>query len=151
MHAASYEMMKEFSEKYVEPPCSVVDVGSIECNGTFRPLFAGCEYTGIDIVSGPNVDRVVEPYNYGDEQYDVVISGSTMEHVEDLHAWASEVARICKPGGLICIVAPHTWAEHPHPVDCWRILPDGMRWLFRSLNILECRSGVTDTVLVARK
>ena len=73
MHAASFELMRQFAADYVEPPCSVVDVGSMECMGTFRPLFDGCTYTGIDIVSGPNVDRVVEPYDYGPERYDVVI------------------------------------------------------------------------------
>ena len=64
-----------------------------------------------------------------------------MEHVPDLHAFAAEVTRICLPGGLLCMIAPHTWVEHQHPVDCWRIFPDGMRWLFRELEILECRQG----------
>jgi SAM-dependent methyltransferase len=158
VHQASIEIMRGFVDRYVSPPCSVVDVGSCESVGripckptTFRPLFDGCQYEGIDIEPGPNVDRVVLPYDYGLEVYDVVISGSTMEHVEDLHAWSKEVLRICKPGGLLCIIAPHTWDEHPHPVDCWRILPDGMRWLFRDADILDCGKGDTDTYIIARK
>jgi len=143
--------MKEFANTYVTAPCSVADVGSFDVNGTFRPFFRHCQYEGLDVKKGPNVDRVVKPYDYGDKQYDVVVSGNTMEHVQDLHTWAREVTRICKPGGLICITAPHTWAEHRYPVDCWRILPDGMKWLFRELDILECKMTKKDTYLVARK
>ena len=25
---------------------------------------------------------------------------------------------------------PTSWVEHRHPVDCWRILPDGIKFLF---------------------
>jgi hypothetical protein len=36
-------------------------------------------------------------------------------------------------------------------VDCWRIFPDGMKFLFRNTEILECYTGATDTCLIARK
>lgn len=148
MHEQSTAMMQDFVDRYARGR-SVVDVGACDVNGTFRPMFEAFDYTGIDIAAGPNVDRVVDSYDFGAEQYDMVISGSTMEHVQDLHAWRDAVIRACKPGGRICVIAPHTWDEHRHPVDCWRILPDGMRWLFRELVILECDKGATDTRLIA--
>jgi len=157
MHPNSMNLMRHFVEKYVTLPCSVADIGSCDMNGTFKPLFEGCEYEGLDIIEGPNVDRVVEPYDFGDKAYDTVISGNTMEHIQDLHKWTEEIIRICKPGGLICITAPHTWKEHRYTleghrffVDCWRILPDGMNFLFRSVKILECRKQENDTLLVAQ-
>jgi len=150
MHEQSIAMMQRFVNKYARGT-TVVDVGSCDVNGTFRPMFCDYAYTGIDTVSGPNVDRVVDPYDYGSEQYDMVISGSTMEHVYDLHAWRDAVIALCKPGGLFCIIAPHTAGVHAHPVDCWRILPDGMQWLFQAMKILRCDLGEFDTCLVARK
>jgi SAM-dependent methyltransferase len=152
MHDTSYNYVKYFADRHVKPPCSVVDVGSfaVENQNTFRPIFTGCDYTGIDIVPGRNVDRVVEMYAYGDQQYDFVISGNAMEHVQDLHAWKNAVVSICKPNGLICITVPHSWPEHKHPLDCWRVFPDGMRWLFRDLKILECRRNDHDTLFIAR-
>lgn len=108
-------------------------------DGTYRPLFAHCVYTGLDTAPGENVDRVVEPYDFGAEQYDVVISGQCLEHVEDTVRWVSAFTRICRPGGLMCIIAPSAQAEHRFPIDCWRILPDGVRWLFRDQEVLECR------------
>jgi hypothetical protein len=108
-------------------------------------------YTGIDIVPGPNVDRVVQHYDFGPEQYDVVISGSCMEHVEDIFAWARALMATCRVGGMICVTAPHTWPHHRHPVDCWRIFPDGMRFAFRELKIFECELNDWETWLYAIK
>ena len=157
MHKSSMLFMQRFVELYARPllgaagSLRVADVGSMDVNGSYKPLFAEFEYVGMDLELGPNVDRIVFPDDFGDEQFDVVISGQVLEHVEDMHAWRDALLRIVKPGGLVCVIAPHVWPCHRHPVDCWRILPDGMRWLFKSLKIIECEMGATDTVLVARK
>lgn len=143
--------MKSFVSKYVKKGNKVADVGSLNLNGSFKPLFEECDYFGLDIEEGPNVDIKVERYNFGNRSFDVVISGNTLEHVEDTRKWANEIIRICKKGGLICVIAPNKWEEHRFPIDCWRILPDGMRWLFREQKILECDMVDTDTFIIARR
>jgi SAM-dependent methyltransferase len=58
-------------------------------------------YVGLDIVEGSNVDIVSrEPYDYPVESdsFDVIVSGSTAEHVRDLHRWIIELKRIVKKG-----------------------------------------------------
>lgn len=150
MHDESMSLMRGFAGKYVTAGQNVVDVGSGDVNGTFRGLFDHCTYTGIDMEAGANVDRVVEPYDWGDEQYDVVISGSCLEHVPDTVAWVAQSIRVCKPGGLICVIAPHSWPEHKFPVDCYRFFPDGLRWQYRSINVLECKADAFDTILIAK-
>jgi hypothetical protein len=159
MHGSCFEIVKRFEQKHVrqlkrDTPLNVLDVGSYDVNGTYKPIFLlpDYTYTGIDITPGPNVDRVVEPYNFGPEQYDVVISGSCMEHVEDIFAWARALMQTCRVGGTICVTAPHTWPQHRHPVDCWRIYPDGMRFAFRELKIFECECNDSgDTWIYATK
>ena len=99
-------------------------------------------YTGCDVAAGPNVDLVqLGPYLIQEEggQYDVVISGQCLEHVENPFLLVQEMGRMCRPGGLVILTAPWEWHYHPHPLDCWRILPDGMRALlkFAQLDILE--------------
>lgn len=135
MDDASYKMMEYFATKYAHGKnLSVCDVGSRDINGSYRPLFKG-KYVGIDIVSGKNVDIVVSPYAYPfmDHTFDVVISGQALEHVGNMLKWMSEVARIAKD--LVCIIAPWKFKEHRFPIDCWRILPDGMRFLFNEAGI----------------
>lgn len=155
MHETARIAMGWFRDGFVmEPGTSVADVGSYDVNGTVRDLFEHCAYTGLDIAEGPGVDRVITLEDFGSEQYDVVISVSTLEHVEDMAQFARECIKITKPGGLLCIIAPHGMSGfdlHSHPLDCWRIWPDGMRWLFRATEIIECSRHENDTFLIARR
>lgn len=143
-----YELMQSFVRDYVVGTnLYVCDVGSFDVNGTFKDLFIGHRYVGLDVVEGPNVDVVSEElykYPFADETFDVVISGSTLEHVQDMKQWIIEVGRLVKKQGFVCIIAPAIHfcgrRNHRHPVDCWRIYPDGMRYLMEvaGIEVLYC-------------
>jgi SAM-dependent methyltransferase len=113
----------------------VLDVGSLDVNGTYRPFFTdpAWSYTGLDVVPGPGVDTVVaDPYQwteFSDDSFDVVVSGQALEHIE--HPWRTmeEIARVVRPGGVVIVIVPSAGPEHRHPIDCWRFLPDGLRAL----------------------
>lgn len=137
----------------------VLDVGSRWINGSYREMVEekGWDYTGLDLVAGRNVDVVAtQPYTYDfdDGSFDVVISGSTMEHVQDLATWVFELTRLVRPAGWLIILTVNEWVAHRHPVDCWRILPDGMTWLCENvLHLWPYTIGAEgrDTWVVARK
>jgi SAM-dependent methyltransferase len=114
---------------------SLLDVGSYNVNGTFRPLVEGqgWQYTGLDQTAGPNVDVVADDpfkFPFPAHTFDVVISGSTMEHVTAIWKWIPELVRVLKPGGFLAIHTHWQFPEHRYPVDCWRVLPDGMKFIF---------------------
>lgn len=136
MHKEALEAMAELLKRAPIQHNRVLDVGSLDLNGSYRRLIEerGDEYTGLDLVPGKNVDLVSsDPYHYPipDDYFDVVISGSTMEHVEYPWLWVPELVRVIRPGGLLCIVTHWCYYVHRHPVDCWRTLPDGMRAVFK--------------------
>lgn len=175
MHLSSIDKMKAFRKKYLTGKenefLKICDLGSQAIGGSYRPVFEepNWEYTGIDICEGENVDIVLsDPYSWLEiesESADVLVSGQVFEHVEYFWETMKEIARILKPGGLICIIAPSSGPEHKYPVDCWRFYPDGMRSLakYAGLEPLEVytqweEEGYTDgsdewadTVLIARK
>jgi SAM-dependent methyltransferase len=142
-------------------PLSIADVGSIDLNGTYRSLFdlPGWRYIGFDIRPGKNVDVVLagpDDWKLPDEHrevFDVVISGQVLEHVAAPWRWIKDVASLCSPGGLIWISAPNTEVFHEHPLDCWRVWPDGMRAILREGGLEEftCAAVGPDTVAIARK
>jgi SAM-dependent methyltransferase len=159
MHESSYNEMKAFVERYLDrdEELKVLDMGSLDVNGTYKPLF-DCpkwSYTGLDLVDGRNVDIVSRfPYSYPfvDGVFDVVVSGSVLEHVEDIFAFIREAKRVMKPDGIMCIIAPWSYPEHDYPVDCWRILPAGMKYLLETvagLKVLAARKNETDCVGIA--
>lgn len=60
----------------------VLEVGSLDINGTVRDFFEGCEYVGVDVGEGPGVDVVANGENltYPDKSFDVAISCECFEH-----------------------------------------------------------------------
>lgn len=81
----------------------VLEVGSLNVNGSVRQFFQDCEYTGLDIVAGPGVDVVRLAHTYKAKAFEVVISCEMLEH--DPH-WAKTLkamARLTAPGGLLVI------------------------------------------------
>lgn len=157
MHNSSMIEMNNLLKKYGSHGLCL-DVGSMNINGTYKALVPlTYVYLGLDLEPGPNVDLVSKkPYDWpsDNDMFDLIISGQCLEHVEDTHKWIQEVYRICKPGGLVIIIAPHSFGEHKYPIDCWRIFPDAMRWLlkFAGFEILEVGRNIsTDTWGVGRK
>src|SRR5262249_45002047 len=114
----------------------VVDIGSQDVNGSYRPLFdkRGWRYRGIDMTAGRNVDIVMpDPYELPlpSGSVDLIISGQAFEHIE--YFWISflDMVRVLRPFGKIFLIAPSRGPEHRYPVDCWRFYPDGYRALAR--------------------
>lgn len=130
MHGSSLEQMKAMLDKLpLKRPLSVLDVGSYDVNGCYKPYFYEETYIGCDMRVGPNVTIVMDtPYKLPFEagEFDLVISGQTLEHVEQPWRLVKEMGRVVKPGGYIIIIAPSAGPTHM-ATDAWRILPDGMK------------------------
>lgn len=174
MHPSSYNNMARFVDRHLaehsDSALAIADIGSMDVNGCYQPLFARerWTYTGVDLDAGKNVDVILPSayeWPFDDGQFDVVVSGQALEHVEFVWLTVKEVARVLKGGGLCCLIAPSAGPEHRYPVDCWRIYPDGMRALakYAGLEVVDVYSQWDkavhpdlnpiwkDTVLIARK
>jgi SAM-dependent methyltransferase len=81
---------------------SVLDIGSLDINGNNRYLFEQCNYTGIDIGEGNNVDVVCSGHLFkSDDLFDVVISTECFEHDEYWQQTLKNVINnLLKDGGL---------------------------------------------------
>lgn len=130
MHRTAYVNCENFYKKYCENNFNknsiVVDFGSLDVNGTLKPIFQNHKYVGLDMEAGNNVDVVCVGNNVPLEDCyaDAIVSSSCFEH--DICFWESflEMCRIIKPGGHIYINAPSGAAYHAWPVDCWRFYLD---------------------------
>lgn len=145
MHLSSIEKMQRFRNDFLagmeDLTLKILDFGSMAIGGSYRSIFdcSGWEYTGTDIRPGENVDIVLsDPYSWleiDSDSVDVVVSGQTFEHIEFFWQTMLEMARVLRPGGLCCLIAPSGGPEHRYPVDCWRFYPDGFRALAKYANL----------------
>lgn len=138
MHPTSLAHMKRLAATHLSlaSPGTVIDVGSLDINGSYREIFAsrGWRYFGCDAAPGKNVDVLLsDPYAlpFEDGSIDLVVSGQALEHIEYIWQTMAEIARILRPGGMVFLIAPSRGPEHRFPVDCWRFYPDGFRALAR--------------------
>lgn len=106
-HQAQYAFFERIKEKYPSyfKGKKVLDCGSLDINGSSRKLFEDCDYTGIDIVEGKNVDIVcfTKDAPFKDNTFDVVTSGEMLEHDETWKESLQKMYDLVKSNGLLLI------------------------------------------------
>lgn len=105
-HPEQFNFFTKVKEKFPQyfNDTSVVEMGSLNINGTVRVLFENPKlYVGIDLGEGKDVDVVCkgEEYDAPSESFDVAISAECFEHNP---AWAEtfqNMYRLTKKNGLV--------------------------------------------------
>lgn len=91
---------------------NVLDIGSLDINGSNRYLFIGQDgtYTGIDVALGRNVDAVSKGHEWSapDGFYDTIISTECFEHDMHYEKTLKNIVRMIKPGGLFIFTCATT-------------------------------------------
>jgi SAM-dependent methyltransferase len=136
MHDTAALTGRTFFKCYAKPGDRILDVGSMDVNGTLRAYApADSKYLGIDLAPGPGVDVALLPseryhWPFGSE-FDLVVSTSCLEHDPAFWVTISEMARVTKPGGFVYVSAPQNGPYHGYPGDCWRFFADSAAALAR--------------------
>jgi len=112
------------------------DYGSASSGSTtsFRDVFAGEEYIGVDLAPGKDVDRVIDlaagTGDLRDGHFALAICCSVLEHVRRPWEMAANITRLLRPGGALYVGVPWVWRYHPYPDDYFRFSPRGIAELF---------------------
>ncbi len=84
--------------------CSVLEVGSLNINGTVRVFFnENKEYLGIDLIEGNGVDLVCpgNELDHEEGKYDTVISTECFEHDKTWKETFQNMYRMTRSGGIV--------------------------------------------------
>lgn len=76
----------------------VLEIGSLDINGSIRDFFVGCDYTGVDLAPGKGVDLVGrgEELHFPDRSFDVVASCECFEHNPEWAKTFDNMARMAR-------------------------------------------------------
>lgn len=102
-HVEQREFCSSIRNKYPEYFIGkkVLDIGSLDINGNNKFLFTDCNYLGLDVGEGANVDVVGVGHLFDgpDEYYDTIISTEVFEHDMFYEETVKNIMRMLKPGG----------------------------------------------------
>lgn len=116
----------------------VLEVGSLDINGSIRDFFSDCEYIGLDIAPGKGVDIVCEGQDYDepDESFDTACSAECFEHNPYWKETFENMIRMCKKGGLVFFTcATDGRQEHGTTATTPEDSPFTVNWnYYRNLN-----------------
>lgn len=115
MHQMQNHFIQEMKKQHPEAftGVKVLDIGSLDVNGNNRQFFEKSNYTGIDVIEGPNVDVVSPLHEWKTRRrFDTIISTSHLEHDMYIAQTIAKMYKLLKPGGWLFIVACRTWAKH---------------------------------------
>lgn len=148
-HADQFEfirLVKQHFPTFFEGT-SVLEIGSLDINGSVRKFFSGTRYTGVDVGPGPGVDEVGQGQlvGYPSHTFDVVISCECMEHNPFWVETVANMFRMAKPGGLV-IVSCATTGRREHGTTRTSTfgspLSVGIGWeYYRNVPIAEFRNA----------
>lgn len=104
-----------------------------------RPMFEKFveQYVGLDVpdteydASGVDLLGSATDIPADDASFDVVLSTSNLEHVEEPAAALREWARVLQPGGVAIVSVPLFWHLHDEPRDFYRYTRHGLEYLFQ--------------------
>jgi len=117
------------------PGAAILELGSRARSGiTYRHLFGGLAYTGLDISPGENVDVVGDAHRlsslFHQAQFDFAFSVSVFEHLAWPWKAVLELNFVLKPRGLIYTQSHQSWPRHEWPWDFFRFSASAWRSLF---------------------
>lgn len=138
MQQKVYEFVESHSK---DVKGKVLDIGSLNVNGSLRELFKGSEgYTGLDMREGNNVDVVANAHKlpFEDDTFDCVTCVETLEHDDNPFKTLSEIHRVLKLGGKVILAASGiNFPKHEYPFDYFRYTADGIKVLLKDFYEVE--------------
>jgi SAM-dependent methyltransferase len=116
-HKQQLDFVEILSSKLPEYFCgkTVLEIGSLDINGSVRQFYRDCNYTGIDVAPGKGVDVVCQgqDFNAIDGSFEQVISCEAMEHNPSWRETFANMIRLTKEGGLFVMTcATYGRPEH---------------------------------------
>lgn len=130
-----YDHLLAQVDKHLTPESTVLDIGAGAGERNAYSIKGRCaKMVGVDfdarVTENPLLDEgIVMPDNHlpvPDATFDLAFSVYVLEHVDDADLFASEVARVLKPGGRFISMTPNRWhyvclvsALTPHRFHEW--------------------------------
>lgn len=121
MHKGNHTWLEDVKRQFPKhfTNAKVLEIGSLDINGSARDHFTDCEYVGVDMAPGKGVDVVSKATetSFQKEYFDTFVCLNTYEHDLEWRESLSHNLSWIKDGGL-CIISfgAEGTREHFYPI-----------------------------------
>lgn len=123
MHPAVGVFLQRCVRDFV-PDGPVLEIGSLNVNGSAREFFRGRTYLGIDLVAGPGVDLVADGADYvPSEPPHAVVCCEALEHTPRVDQIVRNVISFLPRGGVFIITCATDYRIPHSAVDGGQLRP----------------------------
>lgn len=165
MHLNTRKWLEDKKKKHPEAftKAKVLEIGSYNVNGTARDFFEDCDYTGVDIMEGKDVDIVAPALEtkFKEGEFDTLVSVCMFEHDPNWKETIHHNKQWLKKGGLFIIslgsngCRPHFYPVFvvvDHDEFIQHVKDEGFRivssiWEQETYPDERCPAGILDVVL----
>jgi len=137
-HKEQIDFFLSLKEKFPEmfSQVNVLEIGSLDINGSIRELFDSKTYIGVDLDSGPSVDVIGQGQDltYEDRLFDVTVSAECFEHNP---YWLETFLNMCRMSSrfVVFTCASEGRPEHGTSATTPQDSPFTIEWdYYRNLN-----------------
>lgn len=159
MHKEPYDFVQEhfnnWLNTYQTDHISVLEIGSLDINGSVRPIFSGkvSSYLGIDMQEGPGVDLVADAaYFEMPDPVDIIVCCEVFEHASEWKKIIKNCYHNLSPRGILIATAagegrpPHS-AIDEKPIRPWEHYANIGAWdLKRTLELCGFEYITVDSI-----
>lgn len=134
----------------------MLEIGSrcVQSDALWRSVVPKCDYVGIDIINGKNVDIVGDAHRLSDyvkiNSVDLVISFAVFEHLAMPWVVAEEISKVLKVGGHAVIETHFSFSEHEQPWHYFQFNSHALEILFCEELGFEVIDSGLDTPIIGR-
>lgn len=130
MHIEAFSWVCKTRSKVRDDPHQVLELGSLNVNGTARMAWPGVEWFGVDLVPGKDVDLVCDAGSpalirqLAGRTFDAVVCMEVLEHAPNGADIIRNAFTVLRPGGRLWVTA--AGVERPvHACGGGPVLPPG--------------------------
>lgn len=152
MNQKIIDWTKRVKDAYPHDDGRVLDVGSLNVNGSVKHLFPlAKEYIGIDFREGPDVDIVLNGHDLTKQfsiySFDNVVCMNMLEHDDKFWKTLEQMNMMLDTGGMLYLAWPGIdFPVHDYPGDYWRVTEQAMaEIILKGYEVLNIETIYTKT------
>jgi len=127
------KLLNSYNKKILEIGCG---------KNSYKKKFPKSDWTATDINFEGDADLITDATDlkFSDNQFDVIICISVLEHIFEYQKALKEIRRVLKKKGILILSTPFIFPYHDYPGDYWRFSDQAIKKLLKDYKSVKIKN-----------